>query len=427
MASNGPNLNGSGSNAPEAHAPSGDATRAWADMQQQMWDSWMSLMKAAPTLDPAVAEQWQALAEQSMAAWMSGAEPLAQATAAQVLAGQKAMFNLFDQFAQGWQQMGDAGAWQAAYADWVAQLQRQMTADPGNLFNMASTGMTNMMGAWPNMPQNPYAAFGMTPETNPYLRAWQDAMGQFMPGTDGAGNFGAMLMGGDLVNRTFNAYQQTVGQFLDSPPLGYFREYDERIRQLAKAYGDYQQVSNEYHMLVAEAWLIAMTKFQEALDERSRTGDPITSLQELADAWFAIADPAFSEIFVEERFIRGQGKLLSATMELRLKQREIVEVISRSLDIPTRTEVDQVHKTIYNQRKELKALKKLLTEAQTEIAALRAGVDEVATAAAGAPAKATAGKSSTRKSTEKKATEKKATVKTSTSSKSRKSAKKDES
>lgn len=345
----------------DAVAQTQAAAQAWGDVQKQMWDSWMKLMQAAPTLDPAIAEQWQSMAEKNMEAWMAGAEPLVQATAAQAMAGQQAMNSFFQQLAQGWQQAGNPAAWQEMFTGYLSDLQRQAMTNPLGLFN----------SNWGAMP-------GAMSGASLAMDTWQKMMGAVAPSLAGftmpgfsPESMGEWLMGGDVVNRTFNAYQQTVGQFLDSPPMGYAREYDERVRGLAKAYLNFQEASAKYQALVGKAWVNAIGSFQNELIKRSEQDDPITSLQELNDTWYAVADGAFSEIFIEEEFVRTQGDLLTATLQLRVKQREIVEIVSKALDIPTRTEVDEAHKSIYTQRKEIKSLRKMVTEMQAEIAELK--------------------------------------------------------
>jgi hypothetical protein len=43
-------------------------------------------------------------------------------------------------------------------------------------------------------------------------------------------------------------------------------------------------------------------------------------------------------------------------------RREIVEEFLKIGDLPTRNEIDEIHRTLYEQRKEIKALRQVLTE-----------------------------------------------------------------
>ncbi|MEZ4582842.1 MAG: poly(R)-hydroxyalkanoic acid synthase subunit PhaE [Caldilineaceae bacterium] len=175
---------------------------------------------------------------------------------------------------------------------------------------------------------------------------------------------------GDVVSRTFDVYQQTFGRFLDTPPLGYAREYEEKVRRLTKVMQEFAVANVEYQAVMTDAWVNGLTKLMEALVARAQAGKPIRTFQELSAEWADIADPAFYEVFVGEKYVRAQGKLLTATMNYRIAQREFVEIMAKQLDMPTRTEVDAAHKSIYTQRRELRALKHALAEANARIAKL---------------------------------------------------------
>jgi polyhydroxyalkanoate synthesis regulator phasin len=75
----------------------------------------------------------------------------------------------------------------------------------------------------------------------------------------------------------------------------------------------------------------------------------------------------FIEVFRSEKYIRIQGRLLNTAMAYRIHQREIVELFLKIGDMPTRSEVDEAHRNIYEQRKEMKALKKALVEMSTSL------------------------------------------------------------
>ena len=91
-------------------------------------------------------------------------------------------------------------------------------------------------------------------------------------------------------------------------------------------------------------------------------GETIQGLREWARPFEKVADPVLTEIFASDKFVRAQARLLNAAMAYWLCRREIVEEFLKFGDLPTRSEVDEIHQTLYEQRKEIKALKKVLTE-----------------------------------------------------------------
>lgn len=346
----------------------GDAAamaQAWTAAQQQMWSNWLQMMQSSPSVG---AEQWQKLMRQSMQTWLDNAEPTAQRAAAQMLNSQQAALNFLQMAASAWEeiakQLADGDEWRGVLDDYTRRLRTEMNAGAGQWAQWAE-----------QMAQTPqqWQAYGQ-----PWAQIWQQAGTAFAGGSDPS--FGMM---GDLVSRTFDVYQQTFGRFLETPPLGYAREYEEKSRTLTKVLQEFAVANAEYQATMGDAWANGFTKLMEALVARAREGNPIRTIQELSDEWATIADPAFYEVFVGEKYVRAQGKLLTATMNYRIAQRQLVEIMARALDMPTRTEVDAAHKSIYEQRREVRGLKKALNEAHAKISALEAAVADLqATAAA---------------------------------------------
>jgi uncharacterized protein YlxW (UPF0749 family) len=87
-------------------------------------------------------------------------------------------------------------------------------------------------------------------------------------------------------------------------------------------------------------------------------------MAELGAVWTDVAETAFGEVFGTEKYIRVQGNYLNASMALRIEQRKVIEMILTQFDMPTRTEVDQAHKTNHQLRKEVKALKKAMASVE---------------------------------------------------------------
>ncbi len=64
-----------------------------------------------------------------------------------------------------------------------------------------------------------------------------------------------------------------------------------------------------------------------------------------------------------ERHLDSQARLLKASTELRLAQQEVAEYYGQMFGVPTRTELDDVHKTLTEMRRELRATQRQLRAA----------------------------------------------------------------
>jgi hypothetical protein len=69
------------------------------------------------------------------------------------------------------------------------------------------------------------------------------------------------------------------------------------------------------------------------------------------------------ESFNTPEFLDIQDKLTAALMKHKTAQREALELLYNSLEIPTRTEIDEAYRDIHELKKEVRALRKALKEA----------------------------------------------------------------
>ena len=81
--------------------------------------------------------------------------------------------------------------------------------------------------------------------------------------------------------------------------------------------------------------------------------------------WTRGAEQVFTDGFRTERYVLAQGQMLNAAMAYRVHEREIIEVFLNLYDLPTRTELDETHRRLYELRKEVKDLKKTISELKT--------------------------------------------------------------
>ena len=63
-----------------------------------------------------------------------------------------------------------------------------------------------------------------------------------------------------------------------------------------------------------------------------------------------------------ERYLNSQARLLKASTELRLAQQAVAEYYGQMFGLPTRTELDDVHRTVTELRRALRAVERRLRQ-----------------------------------------------------------------
>jgi class III poly(R)-hydroxyalkanoic acid synthase PhaE subunit len=346
-------------------------TKAWAEAQKQMWEKWSDLARTAPVppFHADLAEQWQKVAVQSFEAWTATAEPTAKDVSERLAASQKSFVDFFQFLIETWKAVAAKAAsgeeWQKTLKTYTEQWRQQLLQSPEAMrhINQDLTELWQLyLKEWNKL-------------ALPWLQSSQLARGHL--GQAITGNGSELI---ELTKLYWDAYERTFGRLVESPSLGYTRELNEKLLKGFDAWQDFRQASFEYQVILADTWVQAVESLIKELVTLTEKGQPIKSLRDLALLWNNIADPVFIEVFRSEKYIRIQGRLLNTAMQYRLRQREITELFLKTSDIAARSEVDEAHRNIYEQRKELKALKKVVAElspARQELEEARRSIEEL--------------------------------------------------
>jgi polyhydroxyalkanoate synthase subunit PhaC len=146
-----------------------------------------------------------------------------------------------------------------------------------------------------------------------------------------------------------------------APALGPLREQQrlhERVQTLSAQYLRQQAALGALWAAVLQA---AATRFAERVAPTLATvaADP----RRLYDTWIDCAEDAFAQAAHGSEWIDAQTALVNTGAQLRLAQRAILETAARQLDLPTRSELDAVHRQLDALRRELRTVQPLPGEA----------------------------------------------------------------
>jgi class III poly(R)-hydroxyalkanoic acid synthase PhaE subunit len=244
-----------------------------------------------------------------------------------------------------------------------------------------SSLMQSMIGAAAGKPAGEGAA-----------RTWTDALRQGfnMPGAEAflQNNPFAQLMhnmhgpgvqGFDQLSQSFAPFLAQARQegmsWLSVPAFGYLREHQEHYQKMAAAFVEFQEAVGKYNELMFKAGQRSFELFQDKLAAREEPGRQIESPRALYDLWVDAAEDAYQQIALSEEFRKVYGDVVNAQMRVRSQIQQEVERIGVDLGMPTRTELNSVHKRMHDLRRELRAGGR--ADAGAQIEALRAEVRQL--------------------------------------------------
>ena len=334
--------------------------KALGEVQKQIWESWMGLMRAAPSpipVSPGLADQWREGATEALKGWTTEAEHVAKDVSQRLVATQECVLRVMELALSAWTAVApkvEAGEdWQTVLAKYTEQVREQFLLSPQGA-QKATQDTGELWGLY-------------VEEWHKLVQPWADSLRRapWRIGQASTGDGSALV---ELMQLYGDAFERTFGRLLESPSLGHTRELHEDLLKGFAAWMEYRQASFAYQVELGETWTRAFEAFIRNLVSQAEKGEPVQSLRQLLFQWIDVIDQMFAKHFRSEDYIRLQGHLLNTAMTYRLRERDIVEAVLKTSHLPARSEVDEAYRRIYHLRKEVKELKKDLQAIKADLA-----------------------------------------------------------
>lgn len=183
-----------------------------------------------------------------------------------------------------------------------------------------------------------------------------------MPGAQSADK----NMGADAMNAFADLFARM-------PPLGLAREQTEAWRELTAAQAEFQALQQELQGVWSRVQADALGMVEQMIRERQSdtgTGEGINNYRELYDLWVDCAEKVFAQVAHSDAYAKLQAQVGNAAIKLRAGQQAMIERHLKYFDLPTRSELNTVHKQMRELRERVATLEAQLA-AQAERASER--------------------------------------------------------
>jgi hypothetical protein len=158
------------------------------------------------------------------------------------------------------------------------------------------------------------------------------------------------LMGGNQVG-------EAIRRVTEAPQLADVGSVERRMAKIMELYVEVQSASRGYEAIVARAWMEVNQSFAAAMAKRYAGAEPVGPMEALR-TWLGLADEALTRVHRSDEYLKAQRELLRAGMDFLLAERELVELLVEPVGLPTRSEIDELHRTVHDLKRELRALRK---------------------------------------------------------------------
>jgi hypothetical protein len=206
-----------------------------------------------------------------------------------------------------------------------------------------------------------------TPELwRSYMEFW-NTLSRVMPAQAGAQeSVMDTLVGPAMGALGGGGLDDVLGRMSEGPDFATLWDWDRKGLKIYSAGLALKQASMAYRAILDRAWQEAYKRFlADAGKPAENDREILRNWRDGIELWFSIANRALLETHRSEEFLEAQRKLVRAAMDYRLRLREVAEEFCELYQIPGRTEVDELARTVHELRREVRELKR--ARAQTPV------------------------------------------------------------
>lgn len=186
---------------------------------------------------------------------------------------------------------------------------------------------------------------------------------------------------------------EALGRVNDGPMLAPLWDFDRKSAAAAAAWWKLQQVNMQYRMLVDGVWpkvqLAVLNRTTAEADAGKKPGAKDFNPRATTDLWLDELNKCLLELMRTQEYVSAQHETLDAGLTLREKMGEIAEDVCEWMQLPARSEVDDLALTVTELRRELRALQRSVRSVAAPVAAAAAAEAKPAVKAAGKAARKT--------------------------------------
>jgi len=153
-------------------------------------------------------------------------------------------------------------------------------------------------------------------------------------------------------------YENMFSNLVNMPFLGPNRNYNHQLMRSFNAWLALCPATLNYQVILLETQIQTLTELVQQLSILLESSESVKDWQQIQRLWGRIADDVYRKTFCLDENLKIRGNFLNAIYHYRLCQQELMDVWLGQMNLPLRSEVDEIHRSIYELRKEVKALKK---------------------------------------------------------------------
>lgn len=188
----------------------------------------------------------------------------------------------------------------------------------------------------------------------------RQAMTQMMPSANDA--FGNMLNG---YNQWYNMMSEAAAPFTKLMPANQYTKSMLEWNDIANRIAVYNMKNAEMQYMIYNHGTNVMDKVAENIAAKIKNGEEINSILAVYQEWMNIADKVYVTLFESESYSKLMAEVSAMQLKLRKDIETQMEKFMVGIPVATRSEMDELYKTIYDLKKELRELQRTQESSET--------------------------------------------------------------
>ncbi|KQS76017.1 poly-beta-hydroxybutyrate polymerase subunit [Methylobacterium sp. Leaf361] len=153
-------------------------------------------------------------------------------------------------------------------------------------------------------------------------------------------------------------FDAALTRMAEGPQLADLWQTERRYAALFTAWASLRRAQSEHQAVMLQAWTKAAGTFAKEANARAENGESFASARDMMSRWIETANAVLLEVQRSDAFLASQRAVLRASTDLRLAQQDVAAFLSEFYGQPTRAELDDVHKSLTELRREVRALRR---------------------------------------------------------------------
>lgn len=172
--------------------------------------------------------------------------------------------------------------------------------------------------------------------------------------------FPFLMNGNDGNNSPFAFYQRAISPVVRLFNPGKESETNEQVNAILETLSKYGKKLAELQYLMYTTGTKTYEKLVFDNYDQIKKGVDLSNFQQVFQGWVNQNEKSFTELFSTDEYSKLQGELLDLGLDIRSRFEKLAEAALQPYPVVTRSEADELYKTIHDLKKRIHSLEKQL-------------------------------------------------------------------